>query len=491
MKLFSKFENYQFQLRHITIIFGTLIIFQLALSIVNKEALKSFALKTQNWYQKDSAERFANLIATSLELLTDSFKENNNLDERQKLKLINSFNIILNQPMLHQNVDETALIIDKGEGLYVINDGEALLDYLMEEKTNFEKTISINNKAKEIFLKLSKKFKEDEQIYSFPSEKESSFLIFVPFIPRGEYMGALYMKISPDFSFLTREILSSYEEIGLLYLSLIFIGLLTMYFISSYSLKERDEAQKKFFEEHEKRFKEQIEHEKEAAFAKRIYHAHHKAEKIVGFIKEDLIILNEKNIDEIKRRITKYANFISRVIYDMKWYEPPLHTIRGTIFRVNLNEILVFLVENVFNRAEKTNSIYQFNLELDAALPPLSINEYILWEIIEPLIQNCIDHSGAEKTIINITTKADYKERKIYLKIKDNGKGFDASVLELDENGKKQLFNENVSTKLKELSHRGYGCYIAYTIAVERCGWQLDAYNSLEGGAVYELIINF
>lgn len=491
MNVFSKLDKYQFQLKHITIIFASLIIFQLALSIIHKEALKSFALKTQNWYQKDSAERFANLTATSLELLTDSFKEMKEIDEREKLKIINSFNIILNQPMLHQNVDETAVIIDKKDELYVINDGEALLNYLLTEKTDQKKSISINAKAKDLFLNIKDKFREDEQIYSFPYGEGSSFIIFVPYIPRGEYMGAVYMKISPDFSFLTKEIIGSYDEIGLLYLSLIFIGLLSMYFISSYTLKERDEAQKKFLEEHEKRFKEQIEHEKEAAFAKRIYHAHHKAEKIVGFIKEDLIILNERNIEEVKRRIMKYANFISRVIYDMKWYEPPIHSMRGSIFRVNLNEIIVFLIENVFNRAEGAKSIYTFNLNLDSGLPPLPVNEYIIWEILEPLIQNCIDHSGMEKTIISIETKADYKDRKIKLIIKDNGKGFDPSVLELDENGRKKLFNENVSTKFREESHRGYGCFIAYTIAVERCGWKLDAYNAPEGGAVYELDMTF
>ena len=32
----------------------------------------------------------------------------------------------------------------------------------------------------------------------------------------------------------------------------------------------------------------QITYEKELIFTKRIYHTHHKAEKIMGFIKEDL-----------------------------------------------------------------------------------------------------------------------------------------------------------------------------------------------------------
>jgi len=37
------------------------------ISIINKTSLGSFLSSTQEWYQKDSAERIANLTATSLE----------------------------------------------------------------------------------------------------------------------------------------------------------------------------------------------------------------------------------------------------------------------------------------------------------------------------------------------------------------------------------------------------------------------------------------
>lgn len=47
-----------------------------------------------------------------------------------------------------------------------------------------------------------------------------------------------------------------------------------MYFISSYTMKERDETQKLFFEEHERNLKKQIAYEKEMAFTKRIYYTH-------------------------------------------------------------------------------------------------------------------------------------------------------------------------------------------------------------------------
>lgn len=109
-----------------------------------------------------------------------------------------------------------------------------------------------------------------------------------------------------------------------------------MYYISSYTVKERDEAKTLFYEEREEHLKDQIDHNKEAMFTKRIYHTHHKAEKVMGFIKEDLRHLTTENISSSKDKLNKYANFISRVIYDMKWYDPPIHTIRNPIFQRTL-----------------------------------------------------------------------------------------------------------------------------------------------------------
>ncbi len=156
------------------------------------------------------------------------------------------------------------------------------------------------------------------------------------------------MKNTPDFSFITNQIISGYDETSVIYFSLILLGLLAMYFISSYTVKERDEAQKQLFEEHEINLKKQINYEKEMIFTKRIYHTHHKAEKVMGFIKEDLRQLAADNINEIKYRVNKYSNFISRVIYDMKWYDPPLQTIRNQMFRTDLNEVIKFIVTIYF-----------------------------------------------------------------------------------------------------------------------------------------------
>ena len=56
-------------------------------------------------------------------------------------------------------------------------------------------------------------------------------------------------------------------------------------------------------------FKKQINYEKELLFTKRIYHTHHKAEKVMGFIKEDLRILSPNQYKRNKIPCNKVFQF--------------------------------------------------------------------------------------------------------------------------------------------------------------------------------------
>jgi len=328
-----------------------------------------------------------------------------------------------------------------------------------------------------------------EQIYSI-LEGGQTFHVFVPFVPKGEYAGAVYLKTTPAFGFVTSGIMSSYNETSLIFTALIFFGLLAMFYISSYTVRERNEAQKLLYDEREEKLKEHIHLQKEALFAKRIYHTHHKAEKVMGFIKEDLNMLSLSNIAEIKYRVNKYANFISRVIYDMKWFDPPIQAIRNPLFKTNLNELIRFIVDNIFLRVSAKSDQYQFILELDKNLPIIGVNEFVIWEIIEPLIQNSIEHAGDGNIIIQIQTKYITESSRLDIIIADNGRGILPDLLKKDERGIKKIFLENVSTKV-ENQRSGYGCYIAYEIATQRCGWQMDVENLEANGCRFKITIPF
>ena len=175
-----------------------------------------------------------------------------------------------------------------------------------------------------------------------------------------------------------------------------------MFYISSYTLKQRNDAQQMLFQIEKEHLAEQIHYEKELLFTKRIYHTHHKAEKIMGFIKEDLRSLSAGNIEAVKHRVMKYSNFIARVIYDMKWFDPPIQTIRSSLFHTDLNEVIRFLVCNVFQRVTNGPGEVKFDLRLEETVPPVPVNEFVVWEAVEPVIQNCLEHAGVQELVVTI-----------------------------------------------------------------------------------------
>lgn len=476
-------RKYRFELKHLSLLFFVLVLFQISISIINKNSLNDFSENVHEWYKRDSAERFANITTTSLELIVETIKTQQVLNEEDKMKIIQAFNVILSSQSLQQRIREISLIVSKNGKTYSIKDGDLLYSFLYDNKYPDRYINIADKKSKDLYDKYKGEIESNERIKSV-LEKNEIFHIFVPFIIRGEFVGALYVKYTPDLSQITQELTAGYEGVGLIYSVLIFLGFLGMYFITSNTIDERDEVQRLLFEEHKEHLKEKIAHENEALFTKRIYHTHHKAEKIMGFIKNDIMQFEQ---GKITNRILKYANFISRVIYDMKWYEPPINTIRSPIFRTNLNEVIKFLKSNIFERVTVGNAVFKMNLFLDENLPPVSINEYVIWEILEPIIQNSIDHGNKEELLIEITTKYNKESRNSKIIIQDNGDGIKQELLEKNEDGIKYLFVENVSTKSEKGRNRGYGCFLAYKMAKEMCGWELDAENVSGNGARFIL----
>lgn len=486
-KVIEKLKEYHFQFKHLTIIFVVLFSFQLIVSFINKSSIRSFFDSTQSWYQKDSAERLANLTSTTFELLLETINRKKDIDKEEQSRIIKAFNILFSQEILQHNIEEMCILIRKDDTVYAIDDGKTLFQVLYLDTTANTEFGNPHLKAVSLYGQIEEYLKYKEQIKSIVTD-QGTFNTFVPLVLRGEYIGAVYLKNTPDFSFISSQIISNYDETSLLYLSLISLGLLSMYFVSSYTVKERDDAQKLLLTEHEDNLKKQINYQKEMIFTKRIYHTHHKAEKIMGFIKGDLSILSTLNINEIKYRVTKYANFISRIIYDMKWYEPPVQTIRNPIFRINLNEVIRFIVDHIFLRSSKKSGTFSITFEEGENIPILNVNEFVIWEIIEPLIQNSIDHGGIKNLLISIRTQFYEEEKQTRIFLSDNGRGILPELLLPDDQGVKRIFGENVSTKDSAIQNVGYGCYIAYEMA-KKCGWEVDAQNTDSGGGEFIITI--
>lgn len=487
-KFKNKFSQYRFEIKHVTVFLVVLIIFQITFAFVQKISLNNFLVQTQSWYQKYSAERLAIVTSTSMELLFENLFIAKTVEDYEEGKIIYSFNVIFKQQLIQKNVEDICLILMKNHKLYVIDSGQKLYAYLANRLEPYNSEAEKHTEGVKLFISLKEKMKGSETIYS-TLKNQKTFNIIVPFVPNGEYLGVMYMKITPDFSFLTEEVSSNFDRAAIIYSILIFIGLLAIFYVSSQAVKERNEAQKKLFDEHEENIKKQIRLEKESLFTKRIYHTHHKAEKIIGFIKEDVRKIGKEDVNEIKKRVITYSNFISRIIYDMKWYDQEINTIINPMFHTNINEVIRFVVNYIFLRISSKNEMFNFKLDLDDSLPPVRVNEFVVWEILEPIIQNSIDHGSKKSVSIRISTSYDRVSNISQIKIADDGVGVKQELLEVLDNGIKRIFLENESTKRMDGTNSGYGCYIAYQMAVEKCGWGLDVENLPEGGCVFTLTI--
>jgi len=487
MSLRRRLKDYRFEIRHFIILFIILAAFQFLLTYLHNISSKKLIEQTMDLYRRDSAIRLGNLTTTSLELLVEQSLLYPLVSEESRHRAIQAFDIILNQQTLEQNVDETCLIFDSGEKLFAIDEGRDLYNLIFQHEippdtNNLESNYAINN-----YQSIIREIRETEQIYCTWDEF-NSFHVLIPFVPKGEFEGIVYMKITPDVSNIAQEISSVYDETGIIFTALILFGLLAMFYITSHTIRDRDLAQAELFKEREHQLKAEIAHQKETLFTKRIYHAHHKAEKVMGFIQDEIRSLNTKNIKQFKYVVTRYSNFISRVIYDMKWYDPPIHATRNPIFETDINKVFEFLVKYLFKRVTGENTAFNFVLELDPSFPEVHINEYVIWEILEPLIQNSIDHNLHRNVTITLRTKY-YQDKGISeVAILDDGKGIVPELLQRNAEGIKKIFLENTSTR-EHAENSGYGCYIAHELSTKRCGWQIDAANLTSGGCIITLTI--
>ncbi len=485
-KIKRQIGKYNLEFRHITVLALILIFFVWILMFLQRASVHDMLAETQHWYQRHSAEILANTNSTSIELLIENMNDTYSNYQPDKKKLIQSFNIILTQQLLDNNIKDVCIFVKVGDSVVAIDNGQQLFEFLSKHKIT-KNNYNLHLQAKKLVLQNYAVMDKEETIVSFVRPK-SVFEILVPFAPRGEFTGIFYMKSNPDFSTFTSEFLSNYNQMAMIYLSLILLSLLTMYYVSTYTVRQRDRAQKKLFDEHQERLKTEIEHNKESVFTKRIYHTHHKAEKVMGFIKEDLKDLNINTIDEIKSKLNKYANFVAHAIYDMKWYDPPIQTIRSQLFKTNINELINFIVENIFLRVTSKMENLNFELNLSKDLPLVNINEFVVWEIIEPLIQNSIDHSPNKTLIVAIATEFDAEKQESRIIISDNGNGLSDNLIKIGKEKIQRIFIENVTTKNVEEKQAGYGCFIAYQLAVKSCGWKLKAEN-LEIGCRFIITI--
>ncbi|RMF55799.1 MAG: histidine kinase, partial [Calditrichaeota bacterium] len=93
----KRIQKSHFQVKHLLVIFFILIFFLILILFVQKTSVQELLVNTQNWYQQDSAERMANLTATTLELLIEQNTESRFITPRDKARMIKALDILLSQ----------------------------------------------------------------------------------------------------------------------------------------------------------------------------------------------------------------------------------------------------------------------------------------------------------------------------------------------------------------------------------------------------------
>jgi anti-sigma regulatory factor (Ser/Thr protein kinase) len=485
----TKLSQHKFEINHILVFFVVLISFQVLLTFLQSSLLTNFLNDAQRWFQKYYAERVAVVTSASLENLYETqlrMRSEGRIDEAQ---MIYSVNVIFKQLVLQRSIEDISLMLLKDGKTYVVSNGRQMNDYFNGTLKPYEERQPDRPNAGVAYFALAKdEMLQSEKILS-QVIGQKTFDVLVPFVPYGEYVGVLYIRVSPDFTLLTDEVQSNFDRASFAFSALVFVGLIVMYVVSSGAVKERNEVQRRLFLEHQANLEKQIRLEKESIFTKRIYHTHHKAEKIMGFIKNDVRMMKAENLETIKHRVIAYSNFISRIIYDMKWTDQDINTIVNPVFRSNINGIVEFITQNVFLRISSENDMFAFKFDLDPHLPLVPVNEFIIWEILEPLIQNSIDHGDRTPLTITLSTHHDAERNISTVRISDDGEGIPQKLLETDGRGIKRIFAEKEATEAMAGSHSGYGCYIAHQLAVEKCGWGLDAENLKDAGCCFTITI--
>jgi len=486
----TKISHYRFEINHMIVFFVVLCSFQVLLAFFQNSLLTNFLNDAQQWFQKYHAERIAIVTSASLENLFENQQRmwsEGTIDEAQ---MIYSVKVIFKQLVLQRSVEEISLILLKDGGTYLVSNGEQMNDFFKGTLKPYEIIHAEKPSAGVVYFNsVREEMLKSEKILSEVLDQKT-FNVLVPFVPYGEYVGVLYIRITPDFTLLTDEVQSNFDKVSFAFSALVFVGLIVMFVVSSRAVKERNEAQERLFVEHQANLEKQIRLEKESIFTKRIYHTHHKAEKIMGFIKSDVRLMNPDSLEEIKHRVIAYSNFISRIIYDMKWYDQDINTITNPAFRSDVNAIIEFIVKNVFLRISSRNDMFAFELDLDPHMPAVRVNEFIIWEILEPLLQNCIDHGDRIPLTIAISTTYDAGTKASTVRIRDNGVGIVPELMETDGRGVKRIFLEREAAGAFNGSHSGYGCYIAYQMAVGKCDWEMDAENLDDGGCCFTITIH-
>jgi signal transduction histidine kinase len=157
----------------------------------------------------------------------------------------------------------------------------------------------------------------------------------------------------------------------------------------------------------------------------------------LSFVKLNINTIDLNKLTETERKLDESKNLITKVIQDLR----NLSKILNTSFINNVG--LATSVQYQLDYLQKTG-VYETTFITSDNIPNLPADvEMVLFRIVQELLNNIVKHAAASKIELELT----YTENKLAIKVQDNGKGFDKSLL-ADKANTKGLGLSNMKKRL-------------------------------------------
>ena len=244
MKLWRSSKFHHFQMWHLGVLLVFVIMFLIMLAYINSVSTNDLMSRMISIYRRDMAERVADQSAVALEVLLEHNLTDSTYAVTNRRPTIQALDIILSQQHVQRNVRQIYLLTPGKYDVEILENGEAIFDFFVNHTIPLPKADPARTEARNFFLAAWPTLRHDEQITSQVDQAGRYFHVLVPFYIRGELAGGVYMKIVPDVSGLLREVGTSLNESAALFSALVLLGLLVIFQVSSYMVRERDEAQR-------------------------------------------------------------------------------------------------------------------------------------------------------------------------------------------------------------------------------------------------------
>jgi hypothetical protein len=117
---------------------------------------------------------------------------------------------------MNRNVEEMCVILPYNGRFVAFDLGQTLYTHFYDHQVSDTLADPRYQDAVARYAKIHNAMIKSELITSF-QEEQNIFHVYIPLVPYGEYGGAVYLKIHPDVSFISQQILTSFNKTVLIF----------------------------------------------------------------------------------------------------------------------------------------------------------------------------------------------------------------------------------------------------------------------------------